>query len=217
MIRFPRLSASCPTVQVEARSSSRSARAPTRSKLAWPTIGRDHDEAIAPRVGRTRSAVASKRCTLGIPAFSGWPGEGCGWTDEQDATPRHRQGSSYRETNRSNNNRGCLSSCGSRHPAILAPLDGEGSSIAWNGFRRGDGGPIESHSHRGDSAPVLERDSQVPGWARLVSRMTAKGPVHGVPLSRNADMSRFAPFMKRASDDMWLSVLTAPRTTSRSR
>src|SRR5262245_42040558 len=39
--------------------------------------------AIAKKITRTVSAVTSKRVHLKIPAFSGWPGRGPAWTDEQ--------------------------------------------------------------------------------------------------------------------------------------
>ena len=46
-------------------------------------LGTDHDEAIAKKVGRTRSAVTSQRTLLKIPAFSGWAGGAPGWTPEE--------------------------------------------------------------------------------------------------------------------------------------
>lgn len=48
-------------------------------------LGTDHDEAIARRLGRTRSAVTTRRVRAGIPAFSEWPGGGRRWTSEEDA------------------------------------------------------------------------------------------------------------------------------------
>jgi hypothetical protein len=46
-------------------------------------LGTDHDEAVAKRIGRTLSAVTSRRVALKVPAFSAWPGGGRGWTDEE--------------------------------------------------------------------------------------------------------------------------------------
>jgi hypothetical protein len=46
-------------------------------------LGTDHDEAVAKRLGRTLSAVTSKRVALKVPAFSGWPGGGRGWMEEE--------------------------------------------------------------------------------------------------------------------------------------
>jgi hypothetical protein len=46
-------------------------------------LGIDHDEAIAKRIGRSRGAVTSQRTLRGIPAFSGWPGGGPGWSPEE--------------------------------------------------------------------------------------------------------------------------------------
>lgn len=46
-------------------------------------LGTDHDEAIARRIGRTRSAVTNRRLLLDIPAFSGWAGGGRPWTPEE--------------------------------------------------------------------------------------------------------------------------------------
>ncbi|HJZ59345.1 MAG TPA: hypothetical protein VKE74_30650 [Gemmataceae bacterium] len=46
-------------------------------------LGTDHDEAIARRIGRSESAVTSKRVDLKIPAFSGWVTSGRAWTDAE--------------------------------------------------------------------------------------------------------------------------------------
>jgi hypothetical protein len=46
-------------------------------------LGTDHDEAIAKKFGRTRSAVTSKRVQRKIPAYSGWPGGGPEWKPEE--------------------------------------------------------------------------------------------------------------------------------------
>jgi hypothetical protein len=35
-------------------------------------LGTDHDDRIAKRIGRTASAVTTKRVRRKIPAFSGW-------------------------------------------------------------------------------------------------------------------------------------------------
>src|SRR5205085_2650098 len=48
-------------------------------------LGTDHDEAIAKKLGRSRSAVTTQRTSRKIPAYSGWPGGGPGWTDEEIA------------------------------------------------------------------------------------------------------------------------------------
>jgi transposase-like protein len=48
-------------------------------------LGTDHDEAIARRIGRSRSAVTTQRVQRGIPAFSGWTGGGRAWTAEEVA------------------------------------------------------------------------------------------------------------------------------------
>jgi len=48
-------------------------------------LGTDHDEAIAKKLGRTRSAVTSQRTLRKIPAFSGNPGGGPAWTPEEIA------------------------------------------------------------------------------------------------------------------------------------
>jgi hypothetical protein len=55
----------------------------TPERGGWTTdqlalVGTDYDEAIAKKLGRTRSAVTSKRVQRKIPAFSGWPGGGAG-------------------------------------------------------------------------------------------------------------------------------------------
>jgi transposase-like protein len=46
-------------------------------------LGIDHDEAIAKKLGRTRSAVTSQRVHRKIPAFSGSPGGGRAWSAEE--------------------------------------------------------------------------------------------------------------------------------------
>ena len=46
-------------------------------------LGTDHDKVIAEKLGRTLSAVMSKRVQRKIPAFSGWPGSAPGWTDDE--------------------------------------------------------------------------------------------------------------------------------------
>jgi hypothetical protein len=43
-------------------------------------LGTDHDNVIARRIGRSESAVTSRRVKKKILAFSGWPGGGPGWT-----------------------------------------------------------------------------------------------------------------------------------------
>jgi transposase-like protein len=55
----------------------------TEEQLAL--LGTDHDEAIAKKLGRTRTAVTAQRVLRKIPAFSGWPGGMRGWTDEEVA------------------------------------------------------------------------------------------------------------------------------------
>ncbi|HJZ57292.1 MAG TPA: hypothetical protein VKE74_20145 [Gemmataceae bacterium] len=52
-----------------------------RKELAL--LGTDHDEVIAKRIGRSESAVTSKRVLLKIPAFSGWVTSGRGWTADE--------------------------------------------------------------------------------------------------------------------------------------
>jgi hypothetical protein len=46
-------------------------------------LGTGHDEAIAKKFGRSRSAVTSQRTLRKIPAFGGWAGGGRGWTKEE--------------------------------------------------------------------------------------------------------------------------------------
>jgi ParB-like chromosome segregation protein Spo0J len=46
-------------------------------------LGTDHDKVIAQKLGRTRSAVTSQRTPRKISAFSGSPGGGRAWTDEE--------------------------------------------------------------------------------------------------------------------------------------
>ncbi len=62
----------------------------TPERGGWTTeqlalLGTDHDEAIAKKIGRSRSAVTSQRTLQKIPAFSGWPGGGPGWTADEIA------------------------------------------------------------------------------------------------------------------------------------
>ena len=53
----------------------------TRQEEALP--GTDHDNVIAKKIGRTVSAVTTRRVNRKVPAFSGWPGGGPGWTAEE--------------------------------------------------------------------------------------------------------------------------------------
>ena len=48
-------------------------------------LGTDHDEVVAQKLGRTRSAVTTQRTVRKIPAFSGWPGGGRAWSAEEVA------------------------------------------------------------------------------------------------------------------------------------
>ena len=48
-------------------------------------LGTDHDEAIAKKIGRTRTAVTVKRLARGITAFSEWPA-----ADERGALRKRR-------------------------------------------------------------------------------------------------------------------------------
>ncbi len=48
-------------------------------------LGTDHDEVIAKKLGRSRSAVTTQRVQRKIPAFSGFPGGGPGWTVDEIA------------------------------------------------------------------------------------------------------------------------------------
>ena len=59
-------------------------------ETGWTTdqialLGTDHDEAIAKRISRSRSAVTTQRVKRGIPAFSGAVGGGRSWTAEEEA------------------------------------------------------------------------------------------------------------------------------------
>jgi hypothetical protein len=58
---------------------------PTAKHHCWTPeelalLGTDTDEAVARRLGRTRSAVTSRRVNMGIGAFSGWSAGGRDWT-----------------------------------------------------------------------------------------------------------------------------------------
>src|SRR5437773_2024911 len=55
----------------------------TKAKIEL--LGTDHDEAIAKKIGRTRTAVTVKRVSRGITAYSEWPGGGRAWTAEEEA------------------------------------------------------------------------------------------------------------------------------------
>ena len=46
-------------------------------------VSTDHDEAVAKKLGRSRTAVTAKRLELNRPAYSGWPGGAPGWTAEE--------------------------------------------------------------------------------------------------------------------------------------
>jgi hypothetical protein len=46
-------------------------------------LGTDHDEAIARRIGRSASAVTTRRVKRKIPAFSGWTCGAPSWTAEE--------------------------------------------------------------------------------------------------------------------------------------
>jgi hypothetical protein len=48
-------------------------------------LGTDHDDAIAARIGRTKSAVTTRRVRRKIPAFRGWTRGSPGWTAEEVA------------------------------------------------------------------------------------------------------------------------------------
>jgi hypothetical protein len=54
-------------------------------KAELELVGTDHDEAIAKKIGRTRTAVTVKRVSRGITAYSEWPGGGRAWTAEEEA------------------------------------------------------------------------------------------------------------------------------------
>ena len=49
------------------------------------SLGTDHDEAVARRIGRSPSAVTSKRVGLKIPSYSGHVGGGRKWTEAEVA------------------------------------------------------------------------------------------------------------------------------------
>ena len=48
-------------------------------------LGIDHDKVVAKRLGRTVAAVTTQRTLRKIRAFSGSPGGGRAWTDEEIA------------------------------------------------------------------------------------------------------------------------------------
>jgi hypothetical protein len=54
-----------------------------RHLLENTLLGTNHDDVIAEKIGRTNSAVASRRVRRKLPAFSGWTCGGPSWTAEK--------------------------------------------------------------------------------------------------------------------------------------